>query len=166
MDFILIDLQGFKSNNNIFIIKEICILKHNIVHHYIVKPPYNWNNLSKVEKQECIWVQQNYHGLHWNDGSITFPELKNYIYQLLKFNNSIYVKGNEKVKWVKKLIKNKKNINCINLEDIGCKINLHKYEKKNIDIPHCNQHRINRSKCAFQNVLILKDWLAMKSQST
>lgn len=165
MSNLIIDLQGFKNNKNNFIIKEICILNHQMIHHYIVKPPYDWYNLSREKRKESIWLTNNYHGFHWNDGFLTYNELKQKIFPLVNLKNiKIYTKGAQKVKWIRDLFKNQVNVHCINLENMGCNINLQEYKNKNVSWFQCNQHRNENSRCALQNVLILKDWMLIKNK--
>ncbi len=69
----------------------------------------------------------------------------------------IYVKGRDKVEWLKTLC-NYQDINCINIEDIGCTINLNDIEyKSKVKAARCYKHD-KLLQCAYQNVLILKDW--------
>lgn len=37
---IIVDLQGFKNNNNDFLVKELCIATQQHTHTFYVKPPY------------------------------------------------------------------------------------------------------------------------------
>lgn len=157
MEFIFVDLQGFKHKKNEFVVKEISILKNdNQIFHYIVKPPYEWIYLPQKYKKQAIWLENNYHGFSWNDGFLTLAELKERIQPILLENEKqiVCVKGAEKIAWLKQILDNH-YLNCINLENEGCDINLSKFEKQYMDKPHCKHHKL---RCSFQNVLILKEW--------
>lgn len=159
MEYLIVDLQGFKVNQNKFILKEICIWKRDRIHHFIIKPPFDWKYLSKRSKQQAVWLKKNYHGLDWTDGITTFSELIEQIKPLFEKRNLIvFVKGEEKIEWLKKLFQCFKLNSIINLEHVDCEINLHDFEIKNVIFDHCNYHKL---RCALQNVKMLSAWFKM-----
>lgn len=162
MEYIIVDLQGFKDNDNNFVLKEICLWRRESFYHFIVKPPFDWDHLSEKSKKEANWLKNNYHGLDWKDGNTTFTELIEKIgYLFEKKNIILFVKGEEKVLWIKQLFK-KFDLNCIiNLEHMDCDINLNKKFFENSLFEHCDQHNHNY-KCAMQNTNLLAAWFKIK----
>lgn len=106
-----VDVQGFKDNNNNFILKEFAMVPEiynpmydsDLSMHYIIKSPYSLNRLPQKNINNINWVTQNYHGLDWNCGTIKLYTLKNIIYEkLLNILGQICwkVKGDEKQTWL------------------------------------------------------------------
>lgn len=163
-----IDFQGFKDNSNRFIVKEFALITKNIIFHDIIKSPDI--TLDESHEKQAKWLTENYHGLDWTCGEISFTKLRNTIQPILQ-NKTVYLKGSEKVKWLQYILgmNNKSNvdnrINIVDLESLNCSISLH---KKDIDKQNklyvCENHRSIKYKkneichCAMENVLILTDW--------
>jgi hypothetical protein len=161
-----VDLQGF-MDHRVFLIKELCILsaRDNKIQHYIFKSqPFSWHNLGKCSKQQALWLTCYYHGISWSDGDLPHHTAYSCIQKLCEEPNAvIYVKGREKIEWLKYYGRNQ-NINCVNIEDIGCTINLCDLEyKSEVNKPHCNKHKV-KLQCAYQNVLILRDWFTKHNE--
>lgn len=165
MEYIVVDVQGFKDRNNNFLVKEICILSKNLKLHEIIKAPYSFNSLTTEEKQQIKWLEKNYHGLSWFDGRIDENEMKSMIEPIFR-GRIVLVKGAEKVAWIKNMFTS--SVIVLNLEDIGCNIQLHKKAATNSNnIYHeaenyCKRHkRITNSKnvhCAAKNAWLLNRW--------
>lgn len=166
-DWAFVDFQGFKSNSNRFIVKEFAMKTKNIKFHDIVKSPKA--NVAAIldedHQRQAKWLTENYHGLDWNCGFISLKELRCIIKPIL-MKKVIYIKGEEKVKWLENILNIYKNNNCeiiiINLETIDCTINLNKKYSKEFRI--CNKHLSMKNKknpichCARANISILSDW--------
>lgn len=158
MEIAIVDLQGFIHNED-FVIKEICILtkKKNI--HEIVKSPFPFTSLSDKYKQQVKWLENNYHGLRWNQGYITQEELHDTIAPILN-NKFIFVKGLNKIKWLREILSQQMNI-YINVEDMGCDMKLSKpFSEEEIEnIKCCKNHKFeNNNHCALQNALLIEQW--------
>jgi len=105
MDYIIIDIQGFYDNKNKFILKEIATLKSSgEVHHFIIKAPYSFNLLTAKTKYTNNWLTKNFHGFYWSDGKTKFCSVINFLKNHLNKQTKIYVKGEEKQKWVKNIL--------------------------------------------------------------
>lgn len=153
-----VDLQGFKIESNIFIVKEIAVLTQNTLFHDVIKSPFPYWNLNCRDKKQMIWLAKNYHGLSWSAGSISMTELRRIIRPILRYISKIYVKGEEKVKWLHDILDcSEISINIINIESFGCEIKLHTNIKREIYSNICNKHS-NHFQCALKNVLDLSDW--------
>lgn len=164
MDWAIVDIQGFKDNKNRFIVKEFYLETKNLKFHDIIKSPVGRleSILNKKRRNEVKWLTQHYHGIKWDDGYITLKELRNTISFHLN-NVKIYVKGEEKLVWIKQIMNNY-NLMCFNLEKFDCNINLcdHKIQKdywpckKHIHVTNTNNN--NSVQCAITNVKVLKKW--------
>ena len=109
MDYI-IDFQGFITSKNKFIFKEVVIIGIEEdaipeVSHFL--PPCEWKNLSSKEKSTGRWLEWNFHGLPWQSGDIPYYQLEESIQDSLIYANRIYVKGEEKLRWLKPILRNK-----------------------------------------------------------
>lgn len=160
MDFVFVDLQGFKNQFNDFIVKEIYILSKNFKFHEIIKSPHSYEILSTSEKIQVNWLRDNYHGLSWNDGYITVSELQNTIIPILR-GKIILVKGLEKVSWLKSICRGAE-MRIINLENTGCNLQLHKaFDEMEGNEKVCSRHKkikSNIAHCAVKNVWMMKKW--------
>lgn len=107
MEYAIVDLQGFKDDFNNFIVKELCFLTQNIKFTDTIKCPYEFDSLSQRSQNIARWLINNYHGIQWDSGYINIKELRAAILPILK-NKIIYVKGEEKVEWLRKIL-NEKN---------------------------------------------------------
>jgi len=162
-----VDLQGF-MDGHVFVAKEMCILSvnnnnsnNNKLYHYIFKPPYDWYILLKESRQQALWLKCFHHGFNWSEGFTDYFDIYSCIQPLLDtvghMDAVIYVKGREKVEWLRTLCQYQ-DINCVNIEDVGCTINLNDVEyKSQVQEPHCHKHK-KLLQCAYQNVLILQNW--------
>lgn len=149
---IIVDVQGFKSENNQFIPKEIAIISEKSILVLLIKPPYPFYTLTKKERRQVVWIERN-RGYLWKEGFISYFKYKD---ALLDFctNKRIYTKGHEKVLWLKNILEND---NVYNLEDLGCP-NLETLGKTYLvssDIRSCIYHY---NICAFKNVCFLNKW--------
>lgn len=172
----VVDLQGFTSNNNEFILKEIYfsifnynsegedigIIEDITNRHYIFKPPFDWNELDRGSRANAFWLAKFHHGIYWNDGYENYNEIFNCAKPLLRDNLVVFVKGIQKVLWLKDLCK-AHDLDVRNIEDLGCAIRLSEESYKLRNSYHCCKH--NKVKhCARQNVKILKNWLRQHPQ--
>lgn len=170
MDFVFVDMQGFKSELNAFIVKEIFILSKNLKFREIIKSPCSYQSLSPKVKREVNWLGRNYHGLSWFDGYITQEQLKKTIEPILT-GKIVFVKGVEKISWIKSLCAAPMIV--INLEEFGCDVSLHASSTSSVDNSDereekpCSKHKdLKNNKtahCAVQNVWLMKNWLKNSS---
>lgn len=151
--FAIVDVQGFKTDANKFILKEIAISYKNHLQVFLIKSPIPFYDLSKNEKKQVSWIERN-RKVFWREGFVNYYDYKNLVFNFLK-NKSIYVKGNEKAIWIRQLLEHKARV--LNLEDKGCP-SLHslysEYCNSN-DILNCIYHT---SICAQKNVSCLRKW--------
>lgn len=155
----IVDLQGFKTDFNEFIVKEIAVQCDKHVMVMLFMPPYPFNNLTSTEKKQVRWIERN-RNVIWEDGFIPYSLHKPYIKELLS-KNIIYVKGLEKVKWLRDILdennKNNKHRCIYNLDDFKCPslISLHLEFKSCLDVYQCMYHS---NICALKNVNCIHKW--------
>lgn len=159
---VIVDVQGFKTDSNKFILKEIAMQcsderDNTNVLVLLFKPPFPFYELTKTERRQVSWIERN-RGIYWNQGFLPYKEHANVIANMFMGKERIFTKGEEKVKWIKELLCDYNIKNCVyNLEDKNCInfLQLYKeYEQEN-DIISCVYH----SKiCALKNVLCLRKW--------
>lgn len=154
--FLVIDLQGFKNSNNSFIIKELALATAEMSQVFLIKPPYPYTTLTKDEKRQVNWIENN-RKIFWSEGYIDAREFKRIVAPFLE-NRKIYVKGLEKMEWVKEICK---NCDIVNVEDIGCPnlTSLHNNYCKMSTSMNCISHK---KECALKNVLCIKKWFFSK----
>lgn len=186
---IFVDLQGFIVNEK-FIVKEFAVLKHNCeLTHLVFKQAMDWNLLTKAERSRACWLTANHHGFQWTDGNIDYRKAKKCIQTALFKNiklksetsesnettnttiatttfditteSIIYVKGIQKVQWLKDIIGDAiKNYNVsirsidVDYSDIR-KLDFLKKPKPKTQAMHCIYHT---KYCAMENVMILNYW--------
>ena len=159
---IFIDLQGFKgvvsniSNNNDFILKELCLLSiDNIMCHSIFKPPYSLSHLPPKMIRTYRWLERNGHGINWYSGWVDYYKIPLIIEKYIRENNYnnciIWVKGNEKIKWVSCIWPQSLSYSIRNIEEY----NYSKRIRSNTDVLKCFHHK---GVCALNNVIHMYNW--------
>lgn len=148
----IVDIQGFKTETNEFIIKEIAILSNKKIQVYLIKAPFPFYDLTKQERRQVNWIERN-RQIYWSEGDIPYSKHQYLIANILK-EKCVYTKGMEKVMWLKN-ITNNNNVN--NLEDDGCPSLSSLYKKYDDceDLYSCMHHN---SICALKNVFFLNKW--------
>lgn len=152
MKSVIVDVQGFKTKDNEFILKEIAILSEDQMLVFLVQPPYPFQNLTNEEKKQVKWIERNRKVL-WNDGFIPYESVYMYIVNFI-VDKMIYCKGVEKMQWIKNILSTD---NVTNLETMNCPNLLSLYERyrNSSDIFNCIYHP---TICALKNVTCLKKW--------
>lgn len=148
----IVDVQGFKSEDNRFILKEIAILCNDQLQVFLFKPPYPYYKLSETERLQVVWIERN-RRIKWNEGFISYSNHEDIITNILN-DKYIYTKGLEKLDWIKKMTKNSK---VYNLEDKGCPklMDLYEQYKSSNEVFNCIYHP---TICALKNVTCLRKW--------
>lgn len=156
MNTYIVDFQGIGGLNKEFILKELAILyegdHHH--HHFIVTPPCNLSLLSTSLRRQAHWLYNNYHGLCWNGGYISFAKVKIFLRRKIQ-NGTVYVKGIDKAKWLRNLLANE-NVEVKNVEDFFSCPNLKKLRSIYPNQIKCESHV---KCCALQNVFLLSMFL-------
>lgn len=140
---LIVDVQGFCIPD--FVVKELAILSRDGKNfcHFIFKPPIPYNLLDRKAKSNVCWLQYNHHGMSWEDGFVKYEEL-GHIKDLFNSASLIYVKGNEKKKFVEKFYQG----NVVNLEE---KPSMKKFNHEKRCFAHAPPFV-----CSIHNVYVIK----------
>lgn len=95
MEYVL-DIQGFKQAGGDYVVKELAIVpldkkKQSVV--FLFEAPYPWGRLSDKYKRENAWLEQYYHGIPWNSGTVPYNLLKDTLKENLDDATKVYVMG-------------------------------------------------------------------------
>lgn len=170
-NYAFVDLQGFMSNKERFVVKEIAIITKNIVFHDIVKTtPTSFATLDYVHKKQAKWIIYNFHGMKWHWGSITFQELRKTIDPILS-GKTVFVKGDRKIKWLEQIFGLKWGLcKTIDIEELNCARSLCinngcTYDNFNV----CENHKAMKNQslchCALKNARILEKWFQLNQEA-
>lgn len=156
MEFVIVDLQGFKDNTNNFIVKEFSFATKNMKFSDIIQSTCTFDDLSAPKQKSSNWLTQNFHGITWYDGDIDVNELLHTIKPIFS-NKIVFIKGEEKVIWLKNLLRDSLQ-KIVNVETLGCNLNL----QKNAEMfgLMCSKHKrmSHNLHCALNNVGKIFDW--------
>lgn len=149
---IFVDLQGFKTNTNEFIVKEFAYSTREYTNVFLIKPPFNFCKLTESEKRQTRWIEKHL-GILWHEGYVDYREFKRLIVNHIK-NKEIFVKGSEKLNWIKMLCAD------VTVTDLGenSTPNFNELHKKYCFIENnynCVYHKKN---CALKNVICINKW--------
>ena len=152
---IVIDFQGFKDNNNEFIIKELAVrpLNRKFAIHKIVLPPFEYETLDYEKRKEVQWLYLFYHGLQWDSGSEPYDTMLYELKELCYFCKKIYVKGEEKAHFLRALLQRE----VIELGALGCP-SVKELSSEYLCVFH-REKKNNNYVCALDNAYKLKTWI-------
>lgn len=101
---LIVDVQGFKSLNNQFIVKEFAAYDGVHVCHYVFKPPFAFTSLPTECQKQANWLMSHHHTIDWNAGftqHYMFPKIIKHVTQNA---SQVYVKGREKTDFIRKQV--------------------------------------------------------------
>lgn len=149
---IYLDVQGFIGIHNEFIPKELVLMwNEHKYHHFLIKQPYTYKELSNKLQKQAAWTTTNLHNLCWEDGEVSFYNVKQLIAEYVDFK-SVCVRGSVKENWVYKTFPNVYKV--INVEKSIPSFK--KLNQKYFDIKTCYLH--TNCVCALQNTLLLYNY--------
>lgn len=162
-NFIVVDVQGFFINNKFFA-KEVCVSISDFEKQtFHIESTIKYSELSNKDRITNKWLYNHFHGLHWDTGESTLKELIEYLILVMKKRKEeeypvVYVKGFEKVRWLKELVGGEIEICIINLDYCNCP-NIKTLYKNNPNINLCKNHNNFNQICAEKNVILLRNFL-------
>ncbi len=159
----ILDIQGFKSVNNEYIVKELAIIStdESIYELQLFKPPCDFKELPDYLQKQVVWLENQYHGLFWGSGTRNYSELKD-VFKGLNLNGIIYVKGLEKKEFVMKLLSPELMVNIVNIEDMNCpNLNILKQMCNPKVLKPCAFNHNNKH-CAYVNAHVILHWLRLE----
>jgi len=148
---VIVDLQGFWKPSNVFVLKEIAVLplgtETPVVYQFAAPSP--WRDLPLSYQRKNRWLERHYHGLRWSSGTLPYNTVKDVLTPLLKGASRVYVKGRDKIIWLRHLTDLDNPIE--DLEKLHCP-SLRKLQST------CEYHSENTTSAA-ENVKLLAKWL-------
>ncbi|KAK9870122.1 hypothetical protein WA026_006213 [Henosepilachna vigintioctopunctata] len=131
--------------NNEFIVKELAISNGTQIYHFIFKPKTDFSMLSMKDKRTVEYLENNHHGIKYNDGFVDYKELDDIIEKISKDIDIVYVSGYQKYDFLSKLLEGK-HTEVVNVENQGLsQLKLHR------DYPQCMAHKDNFQMCSLVN---------------
>lgn len=101
---LIVDIQGFKTNKNKLIVKELAAYNGSRVSHVVFKPPYPLDCLPEDYRKQADWLTANHHAIDWNAGftqHFMFPQI---IRHITRDAREVHVKGKEKADFIRKYV--------------------------------------------------------------
>lgn len=148
---IVIDVQGFKIENNKFIAKELAAYDGCHITHYIFKQPFEMKLLPPDVQREVVWLMKNHHCIPWSEGFTPLYKFSNIIKSLTSKSGSVYVKGAEKA-------------NILRRYSYKPVIELDEQPPLQPDKAKCFFHKKENCFCALTNVFNLYNYFLMDDE--
>lgn len=155
-NYAAIDIQMYRGIGSVPVIKEFAVYNPNMdtEQTVIFEPPYNARFLSDEVQRHNRYVLQHIHNIRWEAGDIPYYKLEETLYELTRCYQILYVKGNEKMRYLSTLIK---HAQVIDIEMLGCPA-LHKLPKMFVNY-HGSQHSVAPyHRCAATNAKRIGLW--------
>lgn len=156
------DIQGFKGDQNKFIVKELAIISTDgqMYELQLFQPPCQFDQLSEHVQKQVHYLEKHFHGLYWNSGYQPYSELKT-ILMRLNLSGVVYVKGREKQIIVSELLSNFK-VNVVNIEELGCpSLTILKKHLQPMSTKPCAFNHDTKN-CAYLNVNAVLQWFRLE----
>jgi len=158
----IVDLQGFSGPQGQFVLKEVAILAHGMTLPVVYQfaPPYPWHDLPQECQRRNAWVERNYLGLKWNSGTTPYNRIEEILHSHLGLIEKIYVKGREKVAWLRTLLQSSHHVieNLENDYDDDDDDDIPSLRKLTSTCPHHKKQYM----CAADNVMALSQFIILR----
>lgn len=145
---IVIDIQGFKTSDKTFTVKEFAAYNGKQWMHYIFKQPFSYDLLPEHLKRQARYLMDHHHCIRWETGFTPAHTFKDIIVDITSHYDTIYVKGEEKRKFIADLVSR----NVMELEE----------PKIILEEPICFNHSKTPCICALNNVFSLYETYIMR----
>ncbi|CAG9817737.1 unnamed protein product [Phaedon cochleariae] len=99
---LIIDVQGFRKENNKFIVKEFASFNEVKIRHYIFKPPFPLNFSTSNLQKQADWLVRNFHCIEWTEGYTPLHQFENNMKSLCDGVDLIHIKGREKAEYIRR----------------------------------------------------------------
>ena len=145
----IIEFQGFKDDDNNFIVKELAMVSSSEQISMLFQAPYSTDCLRRETVQRNRWCTNNLHGIEWESGDVRYDLMQPSILSFVKQYSRLVTKGLEKSNFLTELTLRK----FTNLDDvIFC---------KKTELPHVEHMCFHKSDyaCAMRNAKSLFKWL-------
>ena len=143
----LLDFQGFKDGNNVFIVKELAIAHEDGTWDtFLFKPPQDVF-MTKPYERSNRYCTREIHGLRWKEGDLDYETLGSILEE--RTSPVIFVKGQEKMIFLSNILPGKE---IKNLEEI--------LPTRISSLPKVDYECFHEGpSCAVRNVLKLSNWM-------
>lgn len=152
---LVINIQGFRDNCGKFISKEVAVIAigEPIFGHWIMTPPYLFDDLPEKSKWENNWFTRNYHGIEFDDET-NYEYFALQLREITRQARYIYSRGQEKTHYLRHLLSR----NIYSLEEISPTFkNLSEGEENTQRFHHgFRSSGSDKFLCALSNVCKLK----------
>lgn len=149
-----VDLQFFKISN-LYIVKEFATLRDDCrLSHYIFESPKDYTLLPRSQQLQVEWIQNNHHSIPWTAGNIPYERASRVIIEDLQDSRIIFVKGIDKVRFLKSL-----NITAVNIENLGIRFKIRNIARGISCLNHKNN---NNNLCALNIIFTIKTYVEYK----
>lgn len=155
---IVIDIQGLKDKYNNFIPKEVAVVStaQQYVGHWVVKPPYECDELPPIITRQNIWIQANHHGICWSEGETSLQAVEIILKKIAARATRIFTRGSEKSAYLTRLT----GYFVINLAEDDDAPPFRQLPQSEL---YCTHHRLltehNVYKCSLNNASRISSWL-------
>jgi len=114
----IVDIVAFVSPKAKFIVKELTIVDIHTasVSWFLFRPPSAAKDCEAASTQENAWLTNHFHGLHWDEGHISYEKLKDILAAHLDSYDIVYVKGREKGDFIRE----RTRATVVDLTNLGC----------------------------------------------
>lgn len=159
-NIIYLDIQCFRDNENNLIVKELAFAYKDLGNrpsHYFFTPPFSYSQLDLKARIHNNYVTRNVHNLNWKLGDKNYSLLESVVNSV--HADIIYVKGDEKKKFIKNLTGMSKVFDLGNENECEpicpALAKLHKNNLLNLIKCPVSHSSMN---CAFHNCQLLEQW--------
>ena len=157
----VVDFQAYKLTANEYAVKELAIIPlGGEAKQYIFKPPCDWDDLSANQQRENEWLRETILFVDWNDGDYPYDKIESLLQELLSDAKTIYIKGEEKAKWLKRYVNNVQEIDhkCPSINSLHFEDLLDNYNRKYTVREYFCKFRADKYR-AFRIVTLLERWI-------
>lgn len=134
----VVEFQGFKDNDNRFVIKELALVSKHFKSQVIFDAPYSKTYLDEKTRRTVKWLAKNFHYMNWNESGLPYDE--DFIKSLCQPFKIIYTKGTEKVNCLSEFHPNVKDIDSLISPDTRCFLHQHKDPNANCALRNAEQY--------------------------
>lgn len=103
-DYAIVEMECFQSIEDIYIVKELFILRPGITFHYLFRPPYPKKEIPEQLKAVQKHCSKKIHGFKWDEGSTDYKYLQPILISKCAGAKLILTKGSEKKKFLEKIL--------------------------------------------------------------
>lgn len=108
MEYVIVEMQCFRNENNEFIVKELTILKEKgEAENFLFCPPYPKEELSSKIQRVNAYCTRKIHGFEWEEGRTDYSALGLILTSRCRNCKIIITKGSEKKKFLEKILDQK-----------------------------------------------------------